>query len=170
MNVRVFFNDAAGGSFAPGSEHGVASDLRRERAYAGGRPYMPMMDGYDARRAVLVESSVGLMVMPQAADEADERVAERVFAMLNADDRPNGRVERSLSVGDVVQVGDHRYAVDNVGFRCVDAEDEAAHEDAVEAAIGAEEVRIAEDDRDDRPGLSQMDVERDWYRAMGERQ
>jgi hypothetical protein len=125
--VRVFFNDAAGGSFATDSQQGTESALRRRlhREYDQ-RGYVPLCDGYDAERAVLVESMLSPM---RGADHAegidlsgdDLAICERVFRALNADDRANGRYERSLSVGDVVEVDGRRYAVADVGFEAVAA-------------------------------------------------
>ena len=56
---------------------------------------------------------------------SERAAAEKVYAALNADDRPNGKTERSLSVGDVVTLchggpeGDELslWAVEGVGFR-----------------------------------------------------
>lgn len=55
-----------------------------------------------------------------------EAAAELVFATLNRDDRPNARIERSLSVGDVVVLAGPdgpsvALAVEAIGFRRVNA-------------------------------------------------
>lgn len=69
-------------------------------------------------------SSVGVL---EIEAENATAAASTVFRLLNADDRPNGAHERSLSVGDVIVVekGDSgwpnfegkRLAVEPVGFR-----------------------------------------------------
>ena len=43
-----------------------------------------------------------VVIFPEA--ESAEEAADQVFELLNRDDRPNAKVERSLSVGDVVKV------------------------------------------------------------------
>ena len=59
-----------------------------------------------------------------------EALCERVFALLNADDRPNGKVAPSLSVGDVVTIdGKASYAVEALGFRKLGRVIEATRED-----------------------------------------
>ena len=52
--------------------------------------------------ATLAPSECGWVVYSDGPDA--ETAAERVFADLNRDDRPNGRTEYSLFVGDVVEV------------------------------------------------------------------
>ncbi len=47
---------------------------------------------------------------------------DQVFGLMNADNRPNGKTERSLSVGDVIALEDEEgklyvYAVESVGFK-----------------------------------------------------
>jgi hypothetical protein len=56
-------------------------------------------DGYTPGDPLTLSS----VVMFPEADSA-KGAAEVVFGYLNADDRPNGRTERSLSVGDVVKI------------------------------------------------------------------
>lgn len=68
---------------------------------------------------VLAPSCVGSLPIPVPATPVD--AAESVFVRLNADDRPNGRREYSLSVGDVVELtradGSREwYAVLGLGF------------------------------------------------------
>lgn len=46
-------------------------------------------------------------------------ICESIWERLNADDRPNRMHERSLSVGDVLEVDGRLYAVENTGFRLV---------------------------------------------------
>jgi hypothetical protein len=43
-----------------------------------------------------------LIIFPEAIDP--QGAAEIVFRLANADDRPNGKTERSMSVGDVVKI------------------------------------------------------------------
>jgi hypothetical protein len=54
------------------------------------------------------------------ADETDETICEELFALLNRDDRPNGKVAPSMSVGDVVTISDEdgtrSYTTEGVGF------------------------------------------------------
>jgi len=65
-----------------------------------------------------------LEALPMAHDTPEE-AAEEVFAFLNHDYRPNGRTERSLSVGDLLRMERHDgvvfwLAVEGRGFRQVD--------------------------------------------------
>ncbi len=78
-----------------------------------------MFDGY-ADGDQLTPSAFGAMsIQAKTAEEA----AEQIFAMFNADHRPNGSIERSLSVGDVVRVAQERevvfLSVEGSGFRKV---------------------------------------------------
>jgi hypothetical protein len=57
-------------------------------------------DGYSPTHQ-LIRSGLGERII-EAASLA--HVAELSFEQLNADDRPNGRMERSLSVGDVLEI------------------------------------------------------------------
>lgn len=64
-----------------------------------------------------------MVMFPDA--ETPERAAETVFTWMNDDRRPNGRTERSLSVGDVVKIidperGDFWFTVEGVGWRSID--------------------------------------------------
>jgi hypothetical protein len=89
-------------------------------------PYLNQTSRFDpyTRGDELKVSAAGVL---DVRAESHTAAASQVFAMLNADDRPNGAVERSLSVGDVlvVETGDSgwpnfegkRLAVDPVGFR-----------------------------------------------------
>jgi hypothetical protein len=49
-----------------------------------------------------------------------EVLAEDVFASHNRDDRPDGQLCPSMSVGDVVMFGEVAMSVDDVGFARVD--------------------------------------------------
>jgi hypothetical protein len=60
------------------------------------------MDGYSPDHH-LVTSGLGEREVSAATVQ---RAAEQVWAELNRDDRPNGRMERSLSVGDALRVVD----------------------------------------------------------------
>lgn len=42
---------------------------------------------------------------------------EEVFWQLNMDDRQNATTERSLSVGDVLRIGDRWFTCEGVGYR-----------------------------------------------------
>ena len=53
--------------------------------------------------------------------ERPEDVPEIMFARHNADSRPSGQTCRSMSVGDVVVVGETAYACEASGFRALDA-------------------------------------------------
>jgi hypothetical protein len=119
MLVRVFFNDAAGRSFAPGVNAG--SDARAELAASldWQRQYRPMADGYRAEQAVMVESELSPLVFHGEDDPPN--AAERAWVVANGDFRSNGRRERSLSVGDAVLIDGQWYAVANVGFEPVEA-------------------------------------------------
>lgn len=71
--------------------------------------------------ATLVASKLGPL---DVEAESHEEVADKVWRMLNMDDRPNGKFERSLSVGDVLvieRVGPDadtkRLAAESVGWR-----------------------------------------------------
>jgi hypothetical protein len=58
-------------------------------------------------------STVSLAMGPLAA-------CERLFIKYNRDDRPDGRVRRSMSVGDVVKVGKEFFLCLSRGFREVE--------------------------------------------------
>ena len=115
MRVRAFFNDAIGGSVRDNAESQARLDATRGFASI---KYNPYADGYDPKRAVLVESMLSPMNMSVAGD--DFAACEQVFYLMNRDERENGQYERSLSVGDVVAVEDRFYAVADMGFVRVD--------------------------------------------------
>ena len=54
------------------------------------------------------------------AEHVDE-VPEIMWMRHNADDRPSGQTCRSMSMGDVVVVGEVAYACESLGFRRLDA-------------------------------------------------
>ena len=66
-------------------------------------PYLNQTSRFDpyTRGDTLKASSVGVLEFEAPSHLA---AASYVFALLNADDRPNGAHERSLSVGDVLVV------------------------------------------------------------------
>ncbi len=71
------------------------------------RPYQPgdrLADGYVGRVAV---------------DNDLASVPEEIFATHNRDDRPDGKFAPSMSVGDVVIVGETAFSVDRFGFTTV---------------------------------------------------
>lgn len=55
---------------------------------------------------------------PETEEEVEDFLDE-VYAFLNADDRPNGQTERSLSVGDIVICNNKAYRVAVIGFHPV---------------------------------------------------
>jgi hypothetical protein len=74
--------------------------------------------GHPLRLAWVVES--------ERDGRADDAICEELFVLLNRDDRPNGKVAPSMSVGDVVTIDDaegvRSYATAGVGFdRLADA-------------------------------------------------
>jgi hypothetical protein len=76
-------------------------------------------EGYTPATSRLTESELTPWINELTFDALDDHATcERIFMLLNSDNRPNGRYERSLSVGDVVDLGaDHgRYACANCGF------------------------------------------------------
>ena len=95
-NVHVYFNQTPGSQFM---------------AYHQGDALTP--------------SRLNPIVVDASAHHADQALLEQVFSTLNADERPNGRFERSLSAGDVVVLEREgirtAYACDAVGWRPVDA-------------------------------------------------
>lgn len=112
--VTAYFNDTNGGSFAEGVD--ANSDLRLAE---NPRPERyPMLDGY-TRGDILVAARFGSRSIDASSPIT---AAERMFALMNSDNRPNGKVERSLCVGDVVRVAlaDEEeaewYACARVGF------------------------------------------------------
>jgi len=51
--------------------------------------------------------------------ESLSALMERIYARHNADDRPDGDLCPSMSVGDVVYLGEGYFSVSEVGFRTV---------------------------------------------------
>lgn len=52
--------------------------------------------------------------------EAMQGLAETVFVKHNSDDRPDGQTAWSLSLGDVVTIGEIAFAVDRIGWTRID--------------------------------------------------
>ena len=94
IEVRVYFN----------------KDSRFEPYHAGDRLE-------EAKISPLLVSPLLVSHFDQNDDPDPLAVCETVFAKLNADNRPNRLYERSLSVGDVVEVNGQLYACEGVGFK-----------------------------------------------------
>jgi hypothetical protein len=101
LEARAFFNES-----------------HRFDSYRKGDPLTP------SRLAPLVYTDYG---ENNEVDNEWLRTCERVFQYLNADNRPNGEYERSLSVGDVVVVtcdGETRaFGCEPQGFRYLDPDE-----------------------------------------------
>lgn len=74
-------------------------------------------DGIYVQGDRLVRGHRGTITVPRGTSFAE--AAERVFAIHNADDRPDGQLCPSMSVGDVVVFGESALSVSEVGFRTV---------------------------------------------------
>ena len=46
----------------------------------------------------------------------DEQITEEIFVLFNMDNRPNGKVNRSISVGDIVEIDGIAYVCASFGF------------------------------------------------------
>lgn len=75
---------------------------------------VPVSDGFHPGDFFLIQSEFVEIEGPYAEDEA--ALAE-IWRYFNADDRPNGSYQRSLSVGDVIYLEGTVYAIESVGFR-----------------------------------------------------
>lgn len=80
------------------------------------------IDGYSSGDTMWIDPTVYAI-----ADLGDDTL-DAVYGRHNRDDRPDGQIAPSLSVGDVVAVTDlspdvstRYYAVDSIGFSSVDA-------------------------------------------------
>lgn len=82
----------------------------------------PFMRGYEPGD-VLVEGWAGTLVLDESLDVY--AAAERVFVRHNRDDRPDGQLCPSMSVGDVVVIGEVALTVKSFGFAfcAVDVDD-----------------------------------------------
>ena len=47
----------------------------------------------------------------------NEIICETIFGYFNSDDRPNGKIQRSMSVGDIIQIKNKMYICYVVGFK-----------------------------------------------------
>ncbi len=85
----------------------------------GGQRYAPYMEGW--KPGVPLKPSILTQINVEAQDE--HYAAQAVFTALNRDDRPNGRSEPSISVGDIIIIHTHDmdvpFAVRPVGFDAV---------------------------------------------------
>jgi hypothetical protein len=72
------------------------------------------IDGYHAADKMLM--SWEGEVHPNLRSLSVHAILESVFMAFNADDRPNGKIAHSLSMGDVVVLDGAAYKVSMVGF------------------------------------------------------
>ncbi len=88
------------------------------------RDYVQFMDGYRPEAPMLMshedEAPMVLVADPAMRAPMLEALLESIFALFNVDERPNGKIVHSLSVGDVVKVGDEAYAVKTLGWEKLD--------------------------------------------------
>ena len=86
----------------------------------------PFLRGYEPGD-VLIAGWVGTITLDESLDVF--AAAERVFAKHNRDDRPDGQLCPSMSVGDVVVLGETALTVQRCGFSIcvVDAADVVTH-------------------------------------------
>ena len=82
----------------------------------------PFLRGYQPGD-VLIAGWAGTVILDESLDVF--AAAERVFVRHNRDDRPDGQLCPSLSVGDVVVLGETALTVESMGFSIctVDAAD-----------------------------------------------
>lgn len=66
----------------------------------------------------LVRGHIGMIEVPIGTSMA--AAAEMVYAVHNRDDRPDGQLCPSMSIGDVVTFGEVALSVSEVGFRSVE--------------------------------------------------
>jgi hypothetical protein len=75
-------------------------------------------------------------------EDGELAACDRLFALLNADSRPNGATERSMSVGDVAWVKGHFseewYACQPIGWKRIHPPDPADLEDNTEVIPAVE--------------------------------
>jgi hypothetical protein len=102
--VTVYFNESRGSRFVA---YTPTADMQASRYYV--------------KRRLTLEIPASATTSELAVAAA---IAEAVFAAGNRDDRPNGRYERSISVGDVIVVHgpgylspSRRFAVETDGCR-----------------------------------------------------
>lgn len=84
-----------------------------------GKRYSQYMDGWKPG-VPLKPSVLGTLTIYASNEQA---AAAAVYLTLNRDDRANGQIEPSLSIGDVIVVSNHDsdipYAVADIGFQIV---------------------------------------------------
>ena len=82
----------------------------------------PFLRGYQPGD-VLIAGWAGTVVLDESLDVF--AAAERIFVRHNRDDRPDGQLCPSMSVGDVVVIGETALTVESIGFTIctVDATD-----------------------------------------------
>src|SRR3954454_20367508 len=79
----------------------------------------PFLSGYEPGD-VLIAGWVGATPLDEPLDVF--AAAEEVFARHNRDDRPDGQLCPSMSVGDVVVFGEEAMSVADIGFARVDVD------------------------------------------------
>ncbi len=80
-----------------------------------------------------------------------EVLAEDVFARHNRDDRPDGQLCPSMSIGDVVMFGEVAMSVDGIGFARVDV-------DPGDLIVDRSWRQVIDQDRPTSPSLSRTIV------------
>jgi hypothetical protein len=107
MNARPYFNVF----LPPTAKHFAESQKTLQSVIVSGR--MPGLSGYESGDKIVAS-------MMEFVFDGKGHILEAVFRAMNLDDRINGREERSLSVGDVVRVGDEWHACDTFGWKQID--------------------------------------------------
>lgn len=92
--------------------------------------YFQHIDGYRPDAVMLMSAEGEVPAM-----EGDVTSAlEDLYMRFNDDDRPNGKIANSMSVGDVVKLGDAAFAVEERGFRKLESFNPVTRQDGVECA------------------------------------
>lgn len=66
---------------------------------------------------ILVEDEqVAIDTSEQNIDYADLCILDKIFSKYNRDDRPDGQIRRSMSVGDIVSIDGRAYLCDLFGW------------------------------------------------------
>lgn len=68
----------------------------------------------------LIEGCSGTIAIDPADDA--HAIAERLFVRHNRDDRPDGELCPSMSIGDVVVIAETALTVEDIGFRAVNVD------------------------------------------------
>lgn len=89
--------------------------MSKEEIDIRAQEHIPFISGYRSDDP-LIASEILFDVNPEAGKIDGFLVAEAVFMHMNRDERPNGQRERSLSVGDLVRVGDEWFKCEAIGF------------------------------------------------------